>query len=169
MIQFRTLKKEDFPLMHKWLNSDHVHKWWDDQTSIKEIEDKYTPRLKKDSNVHCYIMVYDQVDIGMIQYYLETDDVYEVVGSKVGIDLFIGEQKYLYKAIGPRAIKAIIESLIVPNIDPDYICIDPDARNDAAIKAYSKVGFKSIGIKTCRSCQSHKNNYMVLDMKKGIE
>ena len=151
--------------MHRWLNDDHVIKWWEPGPSFEDVEKKYSERIKEDTKIHVCIIENDGLDIGMIQYYLETDKVYELDDIACAIDLFIGEKEMLYKGLGVQAIKHCITKLIVPKYNPVYICIDPDETNEAAIKAYQKVGFRSVSIGICRDCGTHNTNYMKMRIR----
>lgn len=165
MITIRPLEKKDFKLMHRWLNNEHVIKWWEPAPTYEEVEKKYSKRIDKDTKIHVGIMQYKGKDFGMIQYYLETDKEYELDDTACAIDLFIGEIDMLYKGLGTKAIKYCINELIVPKYNPVYICIDPDETNEAAIKAYRKVGFKTVSVGLCRDCGTHNTNYMKMRIR----
>ena len=45
-ITIRPLTRDDFPLLHRWLNADHVQTWWHGQPATPTtIERKYGPRV----------------------------------------------------------------------------------------------------------------------------
>lgn len=165
MITFRPLEEKDYKLMHTWLNTEHVLKWWDKAPSYDDVVKKYSPRIKGDTKIHVFIMQNDGLDFGMVQYYLEDDKEYELDDKACAIDLFIGEVDMLYKGVGTKAIKACIKDLIIPHYNPTYICIDPDDTNEAAIKAYKKVGFTLVQIGLCRDCGTHNTAYMKMKVK----
>ena len=165
MITFRPLQATDFKLMHRWLNEPHVIKWWEKAPSYEDVVKKYSDRIKSDTKIHVFIMQNEGKDFGMIQYYIEDDKEYQLDDKACAIDLFIGEENMLYKGLGTKAIKQCITDLIVPHYNPTYICIDPDETNEAAIKAYQKVGFKTVQIGLCRDCGTHNTNYMKMKIK----
>ncbi len=72
--------------------------------------------------------------IGYFQYY------FDEIGS-IGIDQFIGEEDYLNRGVGERAIKMFVE-MITRQYRPARIILDPSPENKRAVRCYEKVGFK---------------------------
>ena len=144
MINFRRVSKKDFKKLYFWLNIPHVKEFWDpnDIFTFEEISVKYTKRIKE-KKIDIYIFSYNNVDIGFIQSYFVSDlSLFRIEGVVEGIDLYIGDIKYLYKGLGKEIIRQFIENYIFVDNLVEYVVIDPEVRNTSAIKAYKKAGFE---------------------------
>ena len=143
MIKFRKVTPNDFHKIHFWLNIPHVKKYWDpnENFTFSEISAKYSKRLK-DNKIDMYIFSFHDIDIGYIQtYFVENLSPYKVLGKAKGIDLYIGNTKYLYKGYGKSIIRLFIERFVFKDENIDFVIIDPESGNTSAIKAYNKAGF----------------------------
>lgn len=144
-ISFKPLTQEDFPQLVLWLNKPHVQKYWDRLNwTIAKVKAKYEPRINN-KDIRCYIMQLEKQNIGLIQIY----DAYKFLRSrplvglpkKLGaIDLFIAQEGVLGKGVGAVALDLFIENYA----DFEYILVDPQKDNIAAIKTYQKCGFKEV-------------------------
>jgi aminoglycoside 6'-N-acetyltransferase len=155
-ITFKPLNKIHFPLFLKWLETPHVKRWWDQDViwSLDLIEEKYGSYVNgyklvdsEPKSVKAYIVYFSETPMGYVQLY----DVYDfpraqpLVGLPkplAGIDLFIGEEDYLGKGIGPQVIQSFLKKILDKGYQ--HVFVDPDAANITAIKAYEKAGFKKV-------------------------
>ena len=157
-ITFVELQKRHFPLLLKWLSTDHVRKWWDKDINwtAEYIEKKYasyTQGIKILKSVkkpmHAFIIEIDNIPVGYIQYYNKYDfppeQGYTVEGlpdSLAAIDFYIGEEEYLGKGFGKKALEDFLEDYVFKKFDACFV--DPDTENYGAISMYEKVGFKRV-------------------------
>ncbi|MBA2502158.1 MAG: GNAT family N-acetyltransferase [Pyrinomonadaceae bacterium] len=130
------MTSDDFLLMLEWLSKDHVKQWWNDgDDTLEKVADHYGA---KSGDVVRFILVEtdkdDEKPIGYFQYYFIPD-------GSIGIDQFIGEEDYINKGIGEKAIRMFIE-LIMQHHKPTRIILDPSPDNKRAIRCYGKIGFK---------------------------
>ena len=163
-ITFIPLKKSHFPLLLKWLESPHVKAWWD--TDVKwtpeRIQEKYRSRsyiqgYKRlvlsdrviEKPMHAFVMCVDGREIGYIQYYNAYDfpreQGYEIEGlpeSLASLDVFIGEEKWTRKGLGPLLINDFLKEHVFTQFEACFV--DPDTANIGAIRAYEKAGFKKV-------------------------
>jgi len=151
-ISFKDLSIYDFPLLLKWLNKSHVKQWWDQDISHNEksIAEKYSTYVKKyklnngqKKDIFAFVIYLEDKPIGYIQIY----NAYDFLRSKLlsnfpqslgAIDFYIAEEEYLGKGLGAEILNAFVTQ------EFDYILVDPDINNIAAIKTYEKAGFKKI-------------------------
>lgn len=133
MVTFRKFSKSDFIQLFEWLQEPHVKEWWDDgDNTIEKVIKHYSSEANK---VYRYILLSnDKKPIGYFQYYLKSKEL-------VGIDQFIGYKSFLNKGVGTEAIKLFID-IIISDLNPSSIIIDPEPTNCRAIRCYEKVGFK---------------------------
>lgn len=146
-IGFRRLRPPDLPLMHRWLNAPHVARWWyGEDTSWRGIEEKYFPRIEDREPVEAYVILYDGSPIGYIQCYpISHDEEYaRLVGveDSAGVDLFIGEEDYLYRGLGSLVLRRFLGEVVFENESVKTCVIGPEPKNTAAIRAYEKAGFR---------------------------
>lgn len=156
---FKLLKREHFPLLLKWLETSHVKKWWDPDINwtLELITKKYnsytkgfkhlvleTQIIKK--TMHAFIINFNNVDIGYIQYYdrydFPPDDISNLPESCAAIDWYIGELNYIGKGIGTQALSIFLNEFVLK--DFKNASVDPDTANIGAIRIYKKVGFKKV-------------------------
>lgn len=133
MFEFKPLTSKDFPLLLEWLSKEHIKQWWNDGDDTLE---KVALHYGENDNTARLLLIKTDTNqpIGYFQYYFAPDNC-------IGIDQFIGEEKYLNQGIGEQAIKLFI-NLIVQKHHPSNIILDPSPENKRAIRCYEKVGFK---------------------------
>jgi hypothetical protein len=73
-ISFRHLTRDDFTLLHHWLNEREVLTWYTRQVaSVNDVAAKYLPRIKGLQPVSVYLSAVDGTDAGLMQAYLLKD------------------------------------------------------------------------------------------------
>jgi len=139
---FRRLAEADLPLVAGWLKEPHMTRWWGDPAdALKEIEGQLTS-----DTVEPFIILMNNQPIGYMQSY----DIHAEEGhpyqdqppGSIGIDLSIGEPELIGKGHGRRIIEAFVQRLFADGVP--RVVIDPDPTNAAAIRAYSKAGFRFV-------------------------
>lgn len=136
MFSFRRLVADDFPLLLEWLSKEHVKQWWDDgDDTLEKVARNYG---EEEALLERFILVgsYESGEkpIGYFQYYLVPD-------GSIGIDQFIGEEEYINRGVGTKAIQMFVE-MIRRERKPTSIILDPSPENKRAIRCYEKAGFK---------------------------
>lgn len=156
IITFEPLNESHFSLLLNWLEEPHVKAWWDQDISytIDLVKEKFGKHghdmaLSKNSNnkTYAYIICLEKEVIGYIQAYNARDFAHEngidlsaISGSISGVDLFIGDSKFLRRAIGAQILNEFERQIL--NSHFDWCLIDPAKDNLSAIKAFAKAGFK---------------------------
>ncbi|GAC1637171.1 MAG: GNAT family protein [Chloroflexota bacterium] len=113
-----------------------VARWWGEPDSPEEIEDAL--RASSDA-VLLVIEVAGQV-AGGIQYDEELDPQYR----HAGIDIFLGE-RWQGQGFGVEAI-GLVARFLFEERHHHRLTIDPAVDNTRAIAAYTRVGFRPVGI-----------------------
>jgi RimJ/RimL family protein N-acetyltransferase len=136
MLRFRPLVADDFPLLLEWLSKEHVKQWWDDgDDTLQKVVRNYG---EPEASLERFILVdsYEggERPIGYFQYYLIPD-------GSIGIDQFIGEEEFINRGVGTKAIQMFVE-MIMGERKPTSIILDPAPENKRAIRCYEKAGFK---------------------------
>ena len=147
MLELRALIDSDIPLIEKWLNKDHVKKWYE----IPHMGVTLNDWMIEIKNRNCefnwlyhFIVMHDGKSIGLCQYYkcIDSDEEYGnlVVEGAYGIDYFIGEESYLGKGVGKQMIMALMDKIFsLP--DALRITADIDKKNKAPEGVLSSCGF----------------------------
>jgi aminoglycoside 6'-N-acetyltransferase len=89
---------------------------------------------------HSLAIEVDGEVVGAIQYGEEEDPMYR----HANIDLYLTTARH-GQGIGPEAIRLLARHLIDAR-GHHRLTIDPAADNDAALRAYEKVGFRRVGV-----------------------
>ena len=146
-ISFRPLRYSDLPLLHRWLNAPHVARWWyGDDTSWHGVQKEYTLYIEGREPVEPYLILHDDKPIGYIQTYLIShDEEYASlagVEDSAGVDMFIGEDEYLYRGLGSKILQRFLVEVVFRKEGVRVCVIGPETKNVAAIRAYEKAGFR---------------------------
>lgn len=148
-ISFEPLKEDHIPVITQWFNEPHVvefyslrNNWTAEQTFKKLI-----PYIKQEKPVKCFIILNNNLAIGLIQMYPvkafpwpEQDLPEEIIEQAAGIDILIGEKEFLRKGFGTSIIKQFLDEYVWKTFD--YCVVDPDIKNTAMIRCNEKLGFK---------------------------
>jgi aminoglycoside 6'-N-acetyltransferase len=140
---FRRVERTDLPRLRRWLEQPHVARWWGDpDAALAEMEEAMA-----EPSTRPFIILLESEPVGYIQSYdihAEANHPYrDQPPGTIGIDLTIGEPHLVGKGHGPRIIDAFVGALF--DGGAPRIVIDPDPANAAAIRAYSKAGFRPVG------------------------
>lgn len=152
-IGFRPVHLDDLPLLHHWMQADHVKRWWRGPETLEGVEAKYGPRIRGEAPSHCFFTLHDGRPVGFIQTYLVGDwpdyaRQVRVENGTAGIDLFIGDPACLHQGLGPLIIKAFLRDIVFGPSGPfapgqvRRCVVGPEPANTAAIRAYEKTGFR---------------------------
>jgi RimJ/RimL family protein N-acetyltransferase len=144
---FRRLTEPDIPLLHRWLNAPHVLEWWDRPgPALGGVREKYLPRVTGASDVTPYIICRDGVPIGYIQVYPVEAGAWGLadVRGGAGVDLFIGDARYLHRGFGPEILREFVGEIVFRDGAVASCFIDPSPRNRIAIRAFEKAGFRGL-------------------------
>ncbi|MBY0500565.1 MAG: acetyltransferase [Alphaproteobacteria bacterium] len=158
LISFIPLHSSHFPLLHKWMNAEHVQKWWGENQSwtLEDISSKYDTYCKgykvvegQKKTIHSFIIEISSQPIGFIQYYNAYDFPRERGEMLTGLpkrlaalDLYIGETSFFGKGFGFYILDRFLKEHISPSFEACFV--DPNCHNIRAIKAYEKAGFVPI-------------------------
>ena len=147
-VNIRLLKNDDkdYKLLEKWYQEKEIYSSFEQRKlNYDEIVAKYYPRTFKDSKIPVYIIEYNNIPVGIIQYKLvdlEDKKLYKLIGNNIyEIDIFIGELKEHNKGIGSKAINLLSDYLYTKK-EAKLLVMCPLKNNTNAINCYKKCGFK---------------------------
>lgn len=134
-VTIRPVLPEDAPTLTGILAQPSVARWWgefDEDRVEREL-------IVGEPDVRVFAIEIDGRLVGAIQSAEETDPEFR----HAGIDLFLDDGVQGH-GVGPTAVRMLARRLI----DEDghhRLTIDPAADNERAIRAYEKVGFRTVG------------------------
>jgi RimJ/RimL family protein N-acetyltransferase len=164
-VGFRSLKRDELLLMHRWLNSGPAFEWYGSRTqSMEEIETKYLPRIDGRDPVHALALIYRGQPIGYLQWYRLRDEPEYALDGEDGtdaaaIDLFIGEPKLIGRGFGTAVLRKVLAEVVFAEPDIRRCYIDPNPANARAIRAYEKAGF--VYLKTIENAWEGEPAYLM--------
>lgn len=149
-ISLRAIGRSDFPLLQKWLAAPHVAVWWNEHFDLASLEAKYGPRIDGSEPVHVYLIQFEGVPIGWIQWFRWRDFPKHGIQlgadhRSAGIDLAIGEIEMTGRELGPAVIRDFGTKYIFINGDLGSIVADPAVSNLNSVSAFKKAGFNIVG------------------------
>jgi aminoglycoside 6'-N-acetyltransferase len=133
-VLLRRGRPEDADRLIQIRNELEVAWWWGSDDIEEEISEQF---IEADEGF--VIEAYGEV-VGAIQYHEEDDPMYR----HAGIDIFLTTLRH-GQGLGTEAIQLLARHLFEER-GHHRLTIDPAADNTAAIRAYEKVGFRSVGI-----------------------
>lgn len=145
---------EEYERMLKWLTNPSVREWYDSKEglTLEAIREKYRSRILGESYVQPAIIEWENTPVGYLQFYeTQKEKEYNIKepileeSNVWAMDIFIGESDALGKGIGSSALRLMLRYLFEQKAALKVI-IDPDVRNERAIRAYEKAGFKKLKI-----------------------
>ena len=131
-LRLRPLAPDDASELLRIHRTPEVHRWWDDP------EDGF-PLTDDPESVRLTIVVDGRV-AGLVQYWEETTPKYR----HAAIDVFLDPALH-GRGLGTEALRRVVDHL-VDERGHHRLTIDPAADNAVAIKAYTKVGFRPVGV-----------------------
>lgn len=157
-LHFTPLQPIHFPLLVKWMNTDHVSRWWGENRhwSLEDITQKYETYCKGykvighlTKPIHAFIIEVQSQPIGFIQYYdaydfpREDGIILPKLSDKLAaLDFYIGEPEFIGKGLGPLILDTFLKDHVKPLFNACFV--NPDCANERAIRTYEKAGFQRV-------------------------
>jgi aminoglycoside 6'-N-acetyltransferase len=151
-LSFRSIDRQDFSLLSRWLASPHVATWWREESDAAAVEARYGPVVDGSDRTECFIVEDDGQPIGFIQRYLLADNPdwrrsLSVAGTPdeaAGMDYFIGEVTLMGKGLGPKIIDRFVAETWSRYPDITAIVVDVASPNRRSWRALEKAGFERV-------------------------
>jgi RimJ/RimL family protein N-acetyltransferase len=135
---------DDLELVHRWMHAEHVVPYWQQAWPVARIENYLVDQLRGVAYRPCLGLL-----AGMPISYWEVyrplrdpvGETYDCDPEDIGIHLLIGEPGLTGRGLGAMLLEAVATSLFRHNTACRRIVAEPDVRNAASIKAFSRAGF----------------------------
>jgi aminoglycoside 6'-N-acetyltransferase len=131
VVRLRPVRPEDLQRLLEIRSTPEVRRWWG--TPYDDPDD--TP-----DDTHRFVVEYEGRAVGLIQYGEELDQMYR----HANIDLYLDPAVH-GRGVGRDAVRTLSRYLL-DVLGHHRLVIDPAADNKAAIRCYTAVGFRPVGV-----------------------
>jgi aminoglycoside 6'-N-acetyltransferase len=135
-VTLRPGRPGDAPKLRAILAEPSVSRWWAEPDPVEVIEEE----LRGDDSAVLLVVEIDGQVAGGIQYHEENDPMYR----HAGIDIYLGG-RFQGRGAGTEAVR-LLAGFLFKRRGHHRITIDPAAANEPAIRCYTKVGFRPVGV-----------------------
>jgi len=135
-VTLRPGRRGDAKKLRAILAEPSVSRWWAEPDPVEVIEEE----LRGDDSAVLLVVEIDGKVAGGIQYHEENDPMYR----QAGIDIYLGG-RFQGRGAGTEAVRLLARFLFEQR-GHHRITIDPAAANEPAIRCYTKVGFRPVGV-----------------------
>ena len=134
-VTLRPLAEADIPALVQIAAAPSVKRWWPtvDGADLRE-------QLGPAAETPALAIELDGAVVGLIQWWEEADPDFR----HAGMDLFVAEASQ-GQGVGPEALR-LLAGWLIRERGHHRLTIDPAAANEQAIRAYTKVGFRPVGV-----------------------
>lgn len=153
-LEFRDLRREDFPLVVRWLEAPHVAaaEWGAMEASLAEVESEYGAGVDGRSPAAAFLVYEGERPIGLIQccrlgdepQHMEELSMIDPPPAAVGIDYLIGEADRVGRGAGTEMIRQFTARIWESRPDAPSVVVRVLADNPASWRALEKAGFSRI-------------------------
>ena len=148
-VAFRPLTADDLPLLHEWLQREHVRRWWTRHETLDEVTEHYVPAIEGHDPTDLYVIVLDRAPSGFIQTYQVSDypeyqELVDIEEGVAGVDLFLAAEEQLGRGVGTRVLEEFLREIVFAVPSTRACLADPDAANVASVRAFEKAGFTAV-------------------------
>lgn len=148
-VAFRPMTKDDLPVMHEWLQREHVRRWWNKRETLEDVVQHYVPAIEGKKPTDLYFILVDERPVGFIQTYRVADypEYRRLVDAKddvAGVDLFLAEQELTGRGLGSAVLAKFVGEVVFSDPAISACIADPDAENQPSLRAFEKAGFHPV-------------------------
>jgi aminoglycoside 6'-N-acetyltransferase len=136
LVTLRTATADDIPALASIRATPEVHRWWRGEG---DLASEVAADLA-DAGAQTLVVEHDGRVVGAIQWSAETEPDYR----HASIDIYL-DPKVHGRGLGADAVRTLARHLVAEQ-GFHRLVIDPAADNAAAIRCYSKVGFRAVGV-----------------------
>ncbi len=146
-VALRSMTRGDLPLVARWRQSEHVHRWWasDGEPSLEAVTAKYGPDIDGMTPTRMWVGEVNGRSVGFVQDYRISDypdfALLTPDPDAIGVDYLVGEPQWLDRGVGTRMLWAWLERMTRRFPDATSCFAAPDHRNEASLRMLDKVGF----------------------------
>lgn len=153
-VLLRRLRREDLPLVSRWLAQPRVARWWAEDPSAAAVEARYGPSIDGADPTEVFVasarLAGRVRDFGLVQRYRFADEpayatelsaVVPVPEGAVSIDYLVGETDLQGRGLGPAMIAAVVAGAWERWPDAGEVLVPVATGNRASWRALEAAGF----------------------------
>nr|WP_256558336.1 GNAT family N-acetyltransferase [Halobacillus sp. A1] len=145
-IGFRQASYKDVELVHRWMNEEHVHPFWNLNISLDRFNLHFQKALA-DTHQTLYLGTIDGEVMSYWEAYWVKGDVidsyYTAKAWDQGVHLLIGEKEFLGSGYALPLLRAMVRFQFQQEATTRVVA-EPDIRNEKMIHVFKKCGFSPI-------------------------
>jgi phosphoserine phosphatase SerB len=153
-VALRPLRRDDLPLLGRWLDEPRVARWWPDAHAPEDLERDYGPGIDGTDPISLALaLTAGGRAFGFVQTYRYDDEpasraaleaLLPVPAGALGIDYLIGEPDLQGRGLGAAVIAAAAAEGFVRHPDAPEVLVSVALGNRASWRALEKAGFERV-------------------------
>ena len=152
-VDFRPLRRDDFPMLRAWLAEPVVARWWNHETTTEAVERDFGPAVDGLEPTDMLIATVDGKPFGLIQryriaayeeYLTELSAALPVPPDALSIDYLIGVPEVRGRGLGAAMIATFAELSWAAYPRAKDIIVPVAAGNQASWRALEGAGFSRV-------------------------
>lgn len=148
-LEYRPLRRSDFPLLHRWLNTPHVTAFWPrEPPTPDDLERKYGPRVEGRGGVRVFLFEAAGRPLGLAQCFRWADRPQREFpvrpAGAASIDFLVGEPDALGGGLGSAAFGGFVDVVFGLYPDADVLVGYPHRDNAAFQRVLRKAGYRRL-------------------------
>ena len=152
-LTFSRLARADFALLARWLETPHVARRWNHETSPAALERDYGPAIDGDDPADVFIVALHGHPVGLIQRYTFADNpdyaaelmtLVPVPAAAWSMDYFIGEPAHLRSGLGSAMVQALVRATWHDASAAPAVIVPVVAANVASWRTLERAGFRRV-------------------------
>ncbi len=152
-ITFVRLRRDDFPLLAKWLSEPVVARWWDHETSPEALEGDFGAGIDGTEPTQVLLAWTGGRPFGLIQRYAIADypEYVEELSAiclpppgALSIDYLIGEPDCRGRGLGAGMIATLVAESWAAHPDATAVVVAMHQANTASWRAVERAGFRRV-------------------------
>lgn len=151
-VTFRTLTRDDLPMLARWLAEPLVARWWSENPPDR-VEQDFGPHLD-DARTECRVIIADGQEVGMVmRYSLATDPsgVAELTGAGIEVpagawsmDYLIGEPTARGRGVGAAMAARAVAEIWDRHPGASCVIVPVNVENPRSWGALLRAGFRRL-------------------------
>jgi aminoglycoside 6'-N-acetyltransferase len=152
-LSFRRLAREDFAQLATWLETPHVARWWNHESSTAALERDFGPTIDGMDLADIFVVSLRERPIGLIQRYTFADNPHyadevatlsPVPAAACSIDYFVGEPDLLRTGVGTAMLRALLRMTWDDEPAAPAVIVPVSASNVASWRVLERSGFRRV-------------------------
>lgn len=141
----RPMTAGDLRDLTRWVNTEHVARWWDEHRTPDQVAAHYGPGLRGEESVRYWIWEVNGRSVGFSQDYRIADhpEFALLCGhpDAIGFDYLLGEPAFLGRGLGSGLLWVFLRDIVVPAYPgARELFAAPDHRNARSLKVLDRLG-----------------------------